>query len=199
MDSLTVEALAEDKTTLASAILDQVQPESPDNTAPTVSACIGLTLGLLDDWLGGADPTTPLRLADRVRLPREHWQDERAARDPRPRRQRTSIPRPRLTHHPPRRTTGPPRQRPRSHRHDSHLVQRHRHASARACSHRHPLTATIPSHQGRRVAMIAGIRRRTVGPVQSATASQGQWRLALRLPGHRPGRPGHRRARLHSP
>ena len=45
---LVVEALAEDDTTLASAILDQVQPESPDNSAPTVSACIGITLGLLD-------------------------------------------------------------------------------------------------------------------------------------------------------
>jgi len=50
---LVVEALAEDDTTLASAILDQVQPESPDNTAPTVSACIRITLGLLDDWLSG--------------------------------------------------------------------------------------------------------------------------------------------------
>src|SRR5262249_29416167 len=78
---LVVEALIEDDTTLASAILDQVQPESPDNLAPTVSACIGITLGLLDDWLGGADPTTPTRMGDRVRLPKGHWQGERAARD----------------------------------------------------------------------------------------------------------------------
>src|SRR5690349_14947691 len=56
---LVVEALAEADTTVASAILDQVQPESPDNSAPTVSARIGITLGLLDDWLGGADPTVP--------------------------------------------------------------------------------------------------------------------------------------------
>src|SRR6266496_8838 len=56
---LVVEALAEDDTALASAILDQVQPESPDNSAPTVSACIGITLGLLDDWLAGSDPTAP--------------------------------------------------------------------------------------------------------------------------------------------
>lgn len=68
---LVVEALANDDTPLASAILDQVQPESPDNSAPTVSACIGITLGLLDNWLGGLDPTTPTRLADRVRLPKD--------------------------------------------------------------------------------------------------------------------------------
>jgi hypothetical protein len=77
---LVVEALAEDDSILASTILDQVQPESPDNSAPTVSACIGIALGLLDDWLGGHEPTTP-RLADRVRLPKGHWQGERAARD----------------------------------------------------------------------------------------------------------------------
>lgn len=78
---LVVEALAEDDTTLASTILDQVQPESPDNSAPTVSACIGITLGLLDDWLGGHDSAAPARLPDRVRLPKGHWQGERAARD----------------------------------------------------------------------------------------------------------------------
>lgn len=78
---LVVEAIADDDTTLASAILDQVQPESPDNTTPTVSACIGITLGLLDDWLSGADPTAPTRLAGRVRLPKGHWNGERAARD----------------------------------------------------------------------------------------------------------------------
>jgi hypothetical protein len=78
---LTVEALAEDDTTLASTLLEQVQPESPDNSAPTVAACIGITLGLLDDWLGGHSPNTPARLADRVRLPKGHWQGERAARD----------------------------------------------------------------------------------------------------------------------
>jgi hypothetical protein len=78
---LTVEAIAEDDSSLAAAILDQVQPESPDNSAPTVSACIGISLGLLDDWLGGLDPTAPTRLAERVRLPKGHWTGERAARD----------------------------------------------------------------------------------------------------------------------
>ena len=78
---LVVEALAEDDSTVASAILDEVQPESPDNSAPTVSACIGLALGLLDEWLGGHEPTAPARLTQRVRLPKGHWQGERAARD----------------------------------------------------------------------------------------------------------------------
>jgi hypothetical protein len=78
---LVVEALADNDSTLASTILDQVQPESPDNSAPTVSACIGLALGLLDNWLGGHQPPAPPRLAERVRLPKGHWQGERAARD----------------------------------------------------------------------------------------------------------------------
>lgn len=78
---LVVEALADDDTEAASAILDQVAPQSQDNSAPEVSACIGIALGLLDDWLSGHDETTPARLADRVRLPKGHWVGERAARD----------------------------------------------------------------------------------------------------------------------
>jgi hypothetical protein len=78
---LVVEALADDDTEVASAILEQVQPESADNAAPEVSACIGIALGLLDDWLSGHDEPAPARLADRVRLPKGHWVGERAARD----------------------------------------------------------------------------------------------------------------------
>jgi hypothetical protein len=78
---LVVEALADDDTEVASAILEQVQPESPDNSAPEVSACIGIALGLLDDWLSGHDESPPPRLADRVQLPKGHWVGERAARD----------------------------------------------------------------------------------------------------------------------
>jgi hypothetical protein len=37
--------------------------------------------GRLDRWLGGPDPTAPARLAERARLPKGHWQGERAARD----------------------------------------------------------------------------------------------------------------------
>jgi hypothetical protein len=78
---LVVEALADDNTNHAAAILDQIQPESPDNKAATVSACIGISLGLLDDWLSGQQPDAPARLADRTRLPKGHWLGERAARD----------------------------------------------------------------------------------------------------------------------
>ena len=77
---LAAEALADGDTTLAAAILDQAQPESPGDTAPTVAACIGVALGLLDDWLcGGSD--TPPGLAQRVRLPAGNWTGERAATD----------------------------------------------------------------------------------------------------------------------
>jgi hypothetical protein len=78
---LVVEAIAEDNTALAAAILDQVQPESPDNTSATVSGCIGVALGRLDDWLSGHDQQAPAGLGRRVRLPKGHWTGERAARD----------------------------------------------------------------------------------------------------------------------
>jgi hypothetical protein len=78
---LVVEALAEGDSGLAAAILDQVQPESPDEKAATVSACIGISLGLLDDWLSGHDPHAPVRLGEQARLPKGRWTGERAARD----------------------------------------------------------------------------------------------------------------------
>ncbi len=78
---LVIEAITDGDTALAGAILAQVQPESPDNTVATVAACIGLTLGLLDDWLTGNDPQTPRNLAKQVRLPAGHWHGERAAND----------------------------------------------------------------------------------------------------------------------
>ncbi|HTU08677.1 MAG TPA: hypothetical protein VMG13_24230 [Trebonia sp.] len=78
---LVTEALADGDTALAAAILDQVQPESPGDTAPTVAACIGVALGLLDDWLAGSSRDTPPGLAQRVRLPAGNWTGERAATD----------------------------------------------------------------------------------------------------------------------
>lgn len=39
----------------AGQLLEQVQPESPDNTAATVSSCIGIALGLLDDTESATD------------------------------------------------------------------------------------------------------------------------------------------------
>lgn len=47
----------------------------------TVAGCIGLALGLLDDWLGGHQATAPASLARAVRLPAGHFDGERAAAD----------------------------------------------------------------------------------------------------------------------
>lgn len=58
----------------AGRLLEQVQPESPDNSVATVSSCIGIALGLLDDTLT-ADS------APFVALPAGHWNGERVATD----------------------------------------------------------------------------------------------------------------------
>jgi hypothetical protein len=76
---LAVEAIAENNTALAASILDQVVPESSDDSAATVSGCIGVALGLLDRWLPGDDPQPPRDLARRTELPAGHWQGEHAA------------------------------------------------------------------------------------------------------------------------
>jgi hypothetical protein len=54
---------------------------SSAGSTATVAACIGLSLGLLDDWLGGSEPQAPERLGQRVRLSAGHWLGERAATD----------------------------------------------------------------------------------------------------------------------
>ncbi len=76
-----VEALSEDDTEQATAVLEQVQPESPGDRAATVSGCIGVALGLLDDWLAGDEPSAPAGMSYRVELPAGHWLGERAATD----------------------------------------------------------------------------------------------------------------------
>jgi hypothetical protein len=78
---LAAEAIAAGDTALAAAVLDQAQPESPDGEAATVAGCIGLALGLLDQWLPGRDTTVPPGLARLTRLPAGHWTGGRAARD----------------------------------------------------------------------------------------------------------------------
>ena len=78
---LAAEAIAGGDTTLAAGILDQAQPESPDASAATVSGCIGLALGLTDQWLSGHDTSAPPGLAGLTQLPAGHWTGERAARD----------------------------------------------------------------------------------------------------------------------
>jgi len=67
-----IEAVADGDSALAGAALAKVQPESPDNTVATVAACIGVALGLLDDWLSGHDPQAPATLGKRIHLPAGH-------------------------------------------------------------------------------------------------------------------------------
>jgi hypothetical protein len=76
---LAAEAIADGDTRLAAAILDQAQPESPDDSAATVAGCTGLALGLLDLWLAGHHTNTPAGLATMTRLPAGQWTGERAA------------------------------------------------------------------------------------------------------------------------
>jgi len=78
---LVVEAILDGNTALAGALLDHVQPESPDNSVATVASCIGITLGLLDDWLRGQDGAAPTSVRQRTTLPAGHWTGERAATD----------------------------------------------------------------------------------------------------------------------
>ena len=78
---LAAEAIADGDTRLAAGVLDQAQPESPDGSVPTVAACTGLALGLLDQWLAGHDTGTPAGLATMTRLPAGHWTGQRAATD----------------------------------------------------------------------------------------------------------------------
>lgn len=78
---LVVEAIADDNTELADAILESVPPDAPDGKSATVAGCIGVALGLLDEWLGGHDSNAPSGLAQETRLPAGPWIGERAARD----------------------------------------------------------------------------------------------------------------------
>jgi hypothetical protein len=69
-----VDAILAGDSHTAGQLLDSVQPESPDNTVATVSSCIGIALGLLDDTLVQAK-------APSVALPAGHWNGEQAATD----------------------------------------------------------------------------------------------------------------------
>jgi hypothetical protein len=76
--SKIVQAIADDDSELAGALLAQAVPESPDDSAAEVSSCIGLALGLLDDWLSGRHPGAPKNLTAITRLPRGQWFGKRA-------------------------------------------------------------------------------------------------------------------------
>ena len=56
-------------------------PSRRTTPSPTVAGCIGVALGLLDDWLSGRRPERAHRLAAHTRLPPGHWNGERAATD----------------------------------------------------------------------------------------------------------------------
>ena len=78
---LIVEAILDGDTLLAATLLDQMQPESPDNSTATVASCIGITLGLLDHWMSGQTRNAPTQLGHHTTLPAGHWRGERAATD----------------------------------------------------------------------------------------------------------------------
>ncbi|MFI8695966.1 UNVERIFIED_ORG: hypothetical protein EDC92_11911 [Dietzia maris] len=66
---------------MAAKLLSEAVPQSLDGSEPEVSACIGVCLGLLDDWYSGRNPGVPAGLAARTTLPRGHWVGEQAAND----------------------------------------------------------------------------------------------------------------------
>lgn len=78
---LFAEAIADDQTDLAEAILATAVPESPDNSQATAAGTIGVALDLLDTILGSGHPEAPAGIGGRAKLPKGHWFGERAGRD----------------------------------------------------------------------------------------------------------------------
>ncbi|MFF7251328.1 hypothetical protein ACFZBU_46630 [Embleya sp. NPDC008237] len=76
-----VEALADDDSARAGAILDAVGPEPTEASPATVAGCIGVALDLLDEWLSGRELRTPADLTRHVRPPAGHWQGKNSATD----------------------------------------------------------------------------------------------------------------------
>jgi hypothetical protein len=156
---LAGEAIADGDTRLAAAVLDQAQPESPDGSAATVAGCIGVALGLLDQWLPGHDRSIPADLGKLTRLPAGHWTGERRRRryrDPCPQGPRLRLPgcADRQTRRPVRAV----RQQPCPHCRAPGLVATRRHAPARSGAHDHPLKP-LRSQQCRILRQIASSRR----------------------------------------
>jgi hypothetical protein len=157
---LAAEAIAGGDTRLAAAILDQAQPESPDDSAATVAGCTGLALGLLDRWLAGHDTSAPAGLAGLTRLPAGHWTGERRNRHPHPGPQGTRLRLARLPDRPPRRPARPLRQRPSPRRRPPVLGATRRHAPHRPGPHRHPLKPIRPQPSVASVAPSPGVAGR---------------------------------------
>lgn len=78
---LVVSAIAKGHSDLAKALLETIQPESPDNKTATVAGFIGVSLELLDHWFVDATSSAPSALAREVVLPHVAWADAAAARD----------------------------------------------------------------------------------------------------------------------
>jgi hypothetical protein len=78
---LYVEAVADDQTEHAGAVLATAVPESPDDSVATVAGTISVALDLLDTILSGKHSDAPIGIATRTHLPKGHWAGERAARD----------------------------------------------------------------------------------------------------------------------
>jgi hypothetical protein len=72
-----VDALAAGERAAAFAVLGRLQPESPEE--PTVAACIGVSLSLLDDWHSTEHAGAPDRLGERVVLRMAHDEPETVA------------------------------------------------------------------------------------------------------------------------
>jgi hypothetical protein len=75
------DALATEDSDYAGELLDSVPPDAPDGDCATVAGCIGVALGLLDDWLSPRATAAPSGLGRQVALPAGHWTGERAATD----------------------------------------------------------------------------------------------------------------------
>ena len=157
---LAAEAIADGDTTLAAGILDQAQPESPDDSAATVAACTGLALGLLDQWLSGHDTSAPARAGQADPAARRAL-DRRTRRNrhPHPGPQATRLRLPGRADRPARRPARPLRQRPRPRRRPPGLGTTRRHPAHRPRPHGHPLKPIRSQPSVASVATTAGIRR----------------------------------------
>jgi hypothetical protein len=162
------DAWATEDSDYAGELLDSVPPAAPDGDGATVAGCIGVALGLLDDWLSARATAAPSGLGRQVALPAGHWTGERAATDilalARKGRAGGSID---SLHCSARRETRPLRRRACRRRRHPGLVRHHRHTHPAAGRHPHPLTAaTILSTSQVRgsVATTTRIRPVTVGP-----------------------------------
>ncbi len=137
---LAAGAIADGDTRLAAAILDQAQPESADGSTAAVAGCIGVALGLLDQWLTGHDHRAPADLGEADPAARRAL--DRRARRRRRRGPCPQGPRLRLPGCADRQAGWPARalrERPCPRCRPPGLVTTRRHPAARSGAHDHPL------------------------------------------------------------